>query len=95
MRVTTGELREATLKLLEHLDSTGQSSFEIDEDYYWAIPSESRYEPSVAPRDLTVGQLVDDWRELREITSGRREPIGYALVWLSSLLRRVGEKSVG
>jgi hypothetical protein len=42
-----------------------------------------------------LGQLSDDWGELKRITDGDAEPIGYALVWLAAIRRRVGEKAVG
>ncbi len=95
MRVTTKELREATLALLKHLDETGQSEFEIDEDYYWSVPQEDLYDPYKTPSDLTLGQLSHDWDEVRSLAQGTRAPLAYLLVWLAAVMRRVGEKGLG
>jgi len=93
MRVTTGNLRQATAQLLEHLEKTGQAEFSVEEDFYWSIPEGDRYDPYNEPKKLTLGQLSDDWAEVQSIVDGSRAPVGYALVWLAAVLRRIGEKS--
>ena len=95
MRISVDELRKATLLLLDHLATTGQTSFQVDEDFYWHVPESQRYDSYSEPRRLTVGQLSDDWSELQKIADGQRAPTGTALVWLASILRRIGEKSEG
>jgi hypothetical protein len=76
VKVTTEELRRATLMLLEHLEDSDQQVFEIAADYYWDIPH-------------------DDWAEVQRIVDGKGAPVGYGLVWLSSMLRYVGERALG
>jgi hypothetical protein len=93
MKVSTDELRRATLLLLRHLDDTGQSEVEIDDDFYWNVPEEQRYDAYEKPEELTVGQLSDDWAEIQAILDGKRKPVGRAVVWLAAIMRRVGEKS--
>ncbi|MBK9262153.1 MAG: hypothetical protein IPM54_20410 [Polyangiaceae bacterium] len=95
MRVTTEELRAAALALLEHLDKTGQKEFEIEEDYYWFVSQEEVYNPYQSPKELTLGQLSHDLEEMQALAHHKREPLGYAMVWLAAVMRRVGEKSVG
>ena len=95
MRITTEELRAATLALLQHLDEIGQNEFEIDEDYYWFVPQDEAYSPYQTPKDLTLGQLSHDVKEVLALAQGRREPLGYVMVWLAAVMRRVGEKAVG
>lgn len=95
MRITTGELRRAAELLLTHLEQQGQSAVEIEQDYYWSIAPEQRYDAYNQPGELSMGQLSDDWAEVRAIAQGQKEPLGYGLVWLSSVLRAVGEKTVG
>jgi hypothetical protein len=95
MKVSVQELQRAASILLKHLEETGQNVLEIPEDFYWDVPADRRYEQYNEPKQLTVGQLSDDWAEVNRITKGEREPLGYALVWLASVLRRVGEKAVG
>ena len=95
MKVSTDELRSAALVLLRHLDESGQKEFEIAEDFYWDVPAEKRYSPYDEPKELTIGQLSDDWSEVARMAGGNREPVAYGLVWLAAVLRRVGEKAIG
>lgn len=97
MRVTTTELRVATLALLDHLEATGQTEFEIDEDYYWSVPQTLAYDPTETPAsgELTLGQLSHDRDEVLALVDGSKPPFSYALVWLSAILRRVGEQASG
>lgn len=94
MRITTDELRGISERLLAHLERNGIESVEVSEDYYWDVPTGSRYDPYKQPPELSLGQLSEDWRELHRILQGESEPISYALVWLASILRAVGEKVV-
>lgn len=95
MQIATSELRQAVTRLLDHLDCAGQAVLTLDKDYYWSVPPDQRYDPHKRPTELTLGQLSDDWSELKKIITGQSEPIGYALVWLSAILRAIGEENVG
>ena len=95
MKISGSDLRRITDLLLEHLSELDQEEFEIDNDFYWEVPSPARYEIYDEPTELHAGQLTDDWAELQAILMGSKEPIGYALVWLASILRVVGEQSQG
>lgn len=94
MKVEIAQLRAIADRLFSHLEETGRCEFEVSEDYYWSIEKEEVYDPLKDPKDLTLGQLSDDWNELNAILENESPPIGYALVWLSSVLRIIGEKSV-
>jgi hypothetical protein len=94
MQVKISDLRALIEQLLSHLEENGHSCVELSGDYYWDIPREYRYDPHKEPKDLNLGQLTDDWTELLKISEGKSEPLGYALVWLSSILRVVGEEIV-
>jgi hypothetical protein len=94
MKVSVEELRVAFNRLVEHLEATGQETFEIDDDFYWDVPCEVRYDSYEVIEGATLGQLSDDWNGVQSMLDGRRPPLGHGLVWLSSVLRRVGEKAV-
>lgn len=94
MRISTHDLRAIVEKLLSHMDANGHSDIEISADYYWDVPQAVRYDCYQEPTKFDLGQLSDDWAELKKIQDGEADPISYALVWLSSILRRVGETSV-
>ncbi len=95
MQVKVSDLRILCEKLFSHLEKIGSGSVKISSDYYWNIPKESRYDKYEEPGDLDLGQLTDDWAELKKILEGKSEPIGYALIWMSSILRAIGEEVVG
>jgi len=94
VKVKVIELRAIADRLFAYLEETGRNEFEVSDDYYWAISKEEVYDPSKDPKDLTIGQLSDDWNELGAILKEERPPIAYALVWLSAILRNIGERSV-
>jgi hypothetical protein len=94
MKINLGELREVNLKLLEHLAETIENDVEIDVDFYWDIPAKERYNPNVVPTNPELGQLSDDWFELKRMIDGKPS-LNYGLVWLSTILRRLGETSRG
>ena len=94
MKVTVSEVRRVTELLCRHLEETGRDEIDVSEDYYWMIPKEEVYDPERDPNELDLGQLSDDWNELQGILSGENPSIGYGFVWLSSILRVVGEKTV-
>lgn len=94
MNIQISDLREVCEQLFSHLETNGHTSIEITDDYYWHIIKEQKYDPYRQPNDLTLGQLTDDWIELKKITEGKSEPLGYAFVWVASILRAIGEKIV-
>jgi hypothetical protein len=93
MKIETGELRQVFDALMDHLDRTGQESIDLPWDFYWEIARESRYNPYSEPKAISLGQLSDDWDELLKVVDGDMPAVGYAFVWLSSVLRAVGESS--
>jgi hypothetical protein len=91
MKITTEDLRKTFEALVDHLDETGQASVELPWDFYWDLSAEELYDPYSDPKDLSLGQLSDDWNRLLQISNGEMPAVGYALVWLSSILRAVGQ----
>lgn len=94
MHIAIADVRRTCELLLSHLEQSGRGSVELINDFYWNVPQEQRYLPYEEPKALDVGQLSDDWAELQAILGGQREPLGYALVWLSSILRAIGEETI-
>jgi hypothetical protein len=92
MEIAISDLRNLCTKLLDHVEEQGSTSFVLDVDYYWDALAEERYDPTVMPKDLGLGQLYDDWETVSRVLTGESDPIAYMLVPLSSLLRRLGEK---
>ena len=91
--VSTTELREALDAILRNLEEHGISEIELQDDYYWDVPQDERYGIREQPAQLDVGQLTDDVNELKRIVRGDSPPYGLGLIWLASVLRRIGELS--
>lgn len=94
MRIKTTELRQAAELLLAHLERSGHGVIDLDQDYYWSIPPGERYDPYKEPTQFGMGQLSEDVNEVRGILDAGKPPVGYALVWLGTILQAVGEKVV-
>jgi hypothetical protein len=94
MDVKLSELRAAIDKIFVHLEETERTIVPIPHDYYWWIPKETVYNPYSQPSEMDLGQLSDDLAELNRIANGEAEPHSYALVWVASLLRAIGEETV-
>ena len=95
MHVSTYELRRAAEVLLRHMEESGQSSIRLDDDYYWSVPTDSRFDVYGEPPELGIGRLFEDIEHVRAIVSGKEEPLGYGLVWLSAIFLAAGERAVG
>jgi hypothetical protein len=95
MMVDMDKLEIATKIILEHIRTLNGQELEIDEDYYWWIPSELRYNFHAEPSEHAVGQLSDDWENIRRIAAGQDRPVSLALSWLGALFVAVGERSRG
>ena len=80
--------------LLSHLESIGVNEVDIAEDFYWDVPASSRYDQYAKPEQHTIGQISDDMSELQRMLDGTAPAVGYGLVWLAVVLRRVGETSI-
>jgi hypothetical protein len=93
MKLNIKDLRKATNLILDQLIEDGITEVELTKDYYWSIPAEQRYDPYVEPKELTLGQLSEDWKEILRLVDGEQEPAAYHLEWLSSLLRYIANRS--
>lgn len=91
MLLDLADIRNTTLFLFDFLERNGITQVEIKDDYYWHIPRDIRYDPLTEIESCTLGQLTDDITELSNIVTGKREATTYAFVWLSNVLRYIGE----
>lgn len=66
----------------------------LDTDYFWAIPREQRNDPCSKPSELTIGQLTESLDNVERMVSDHDSTLAYGLVWLSDVLRAVGEEVV-
>jgi hypothetical protein len=95
VKVSIGELRETSNRLLDHVESLGVKEVDLIQDYYSSFPSDQLYDPTLITPNPSLGQLTDDWNELQMIKRGERPPVAIALSWLSAVMRAVGEQVLG
>jgi hypothetical protein len=91
MEIILDDLQEIFTLLVQNIKEKGIKTINLEVDYYWNIPQPQIYDPYQKPLELDLGQLSDDWNELRKILTTQKEPLGYHLVWLAAILRAVGE----
>lgn len=94
MKISTANLRAVSNALFDHLERNGIVEVELDKDFYWAIQTEDLYSPYEQPKDLTLGQLSSDLADLDAIRTGRSQPTSHSLVWLSAVLRWLGDRTL-
>jgi hypothetical protein len=90
MTIDFTDLRAIVEIVLDAAEESG-TTVEINFDHYWDVPTEDRYDKYAPPTHLTIGQLSEDWSELQRIRRGEAAALPYALVWLASVLRCLGE----
>jgi hypothetical protein len=94
MEIEIAKLRSITNDLLLRLEQDGTKTVELTSDYYWNLPPGEMYDKHDEPTQFVMGQLSEDLEFVNDMIEGRRPPVTYGLVWISSLLRYVGEKIV-
>ena len=93
MSIDIDTLEKATNIMFRHLRDNGIKSVGLEEDFYWVINKDQRYDPYMEPTEINLSQLTDNLEELERIASGDKDPTVYALVWLAAIYRYIGEKN--
>lgn len=86
-------LEAATAKLIRHCREQGITTITLEEDFYWDIQSPERYDMNTALEQLPIGSLYHDLERVESLAEDE-SVIGYGLVWLGSLFRYVGERTI-
>lgn len=94
LEIPIATLRRASQILLQHLEELEGDSVTVGDDYFWSIPTSEQYDVSRSPQDLTVGQLSETMGHLDSFVADPDSSITYGLVWLSDVLRAVGQKGI-
>lgn len=82
--IKISELREMANKIFDEFEQMGCSEFVLNEDFYWDIHENERYDLKREPEGCAVGQLFDDIYFLRKCWRVRRR---FALLCLSIWLQ--------
>ncbi len=91
LRIKVSDLRTIADNLFVRLEEKGHTEIEITEDFYWNISKEDRYAIDREPSEFSLGQLYDDWEFVKNSLDSNENTVLYEFVWLSSILRFIGE----
>ncbi len=96
MKIRINELQQALNKILEAIKQRNGETFEVDveEDYYYHIPTDGIYKIGDIPTNLTIGSLADDIEEMKKISEGENYPTSTNLNKLNSILRYLGDNLI-
>lgn len=64
-------------------------------DYYWQMTLDEMYDVQHEPKELMIGQISDDWSELKRLLINGDDAISYDLVHLGELLKLLKYSSLG
>lgn len=67
MKVNIDDIQKITYLLLSKLKESRGNVIEINNDYYWDISNDEIYNPYVEPKNLTLGQLSDELKEIQRL----------------------------
>ena len=54
------EMERAFQIIMEHYRENGIEEIPLEDDFYWVIDKDVRYDPYNKPQDIGLGQLYDD-----------------------------------
>jgi hypothetical protein len=82
--------------IVSYLEKSDHKELKITDSYYWDLASpEDIYNPYKNPKkELSLGDLYEDWDFLQNVLSGEHEPIGYHLTKLAPILNNFGMRNM-
>jgi hypothetical protein len=93
VEIKISELRSVVNQILDHIEhDLGQKSVALDQDDYWDVADDERYDPNKSPEKYVVGRLHDDWEFLCSILRDKDRAVALMLVHAAPLLRRIAEQ---
>lgn len=87
MKINCKDLEIILRRLSEFLNK--YKEFEFNDDYYWEVPEEDKYEFDSSPVKLNVGSLADDQAELLKLLDKNRIFTPVDINRISSILTKI------
>ena len=95
LQVPIAIIREATERLLAHVEDAHSSTVNLPWDYYWEMPADDLYQPHTEPINHTLGQLSFDIDSLKDLIDRPvDEAVSYGLVWAGEVMKAIGHHLV-
>ena len=93
VEIKLSELRLVINRILDHIEhDLGHSSLQLEQDDYWDVANEERYDFTKSPQNFEHGQLHDDWEFLSSILGDKDQAVAFMLVHAAPLLKSIGEQ---
>ncbi|MDO4694913.1 MAG: hypothetical protein Q4A62_09935 [Eikenella sp.] len=86
-KIKIDELRFITNKIFDSFELAGCFEFSLDEDFYWDVYENERYDFTKTPEGYSVGQLFDDIYFLRKILESEETACPIMFLHLFPILR--------
>ncbi len=86
MKVNIIELQQMISLLVDSFKRANGNEVELNNDFYWSISSDEIYNAYEAPKDMTLGQLTDDWETLKN-ASKSDSLVPYDLQRIANILK--------
>ena len=90
MKIKISDLKAVLDAIFNSMKDDGIYEFELEKDYYWKIGKDEIYDHD-DPKDLTLGQLYDDWHLLKTILNDESEADSFHLEYLAPILRYIAD----
>lgn len=87
MKVNIDEIQKITFLLLSNLREQKGNEIELENDFYWDISSNELYKPYDEPKDISLGQLSDDLKEVQRLSQSSDDAIPYDLKRIAELIK--------
>jgi hypothetical protein len=93
VEIKIADLRLVIGRILDHIEhDLGHATLVLDQDDYWDVADDERYDFTKSPTGLGHGQLRDDWEFLSSIIEDKDQAVSLMLIHIAPLLRRIGEQ---
>jgi len=87
MKVNIDEIQNITSLLFSKLREQKGNEIELENDFYWDISSDELYKPYDDPKDIFLGQLSDDLKEVQRLSQSSDEAIPYDLKRIAEIIK--------
>jgi hypothetical protein len=93
VEIKVADLRVIIDRILDHIErDLGHTTVKLDQDNYWDVADDERYDFTKTPGNFEHGQLRDDWEFLSSILDDKEQAVSLMLAHVAPLLRRMGEQ---
>ncbi|MEU0698122.1 hypothetical protein ABZ349_29650 [Streptomyces niveus] len=91
VQISIDQLRRALDVALRHIEASAGPTVTLKEDLFWSVSADELYSIGAEPQALTIGQLSESWQHLEDLLAHQDRAVSYHLVWLSDVIRAIGQ----